>query len=196
MIDFGLETEERGGEMNSEDIIIKKAAAGDKAAYEQLVDKYKGYVYAIILGLTRDSFHAENIAQEVFLKIYISLPQYEFKGFRTWIGRIATHKAIDWKRKQQKIQAKEKLVAVEENLPAQEAGNSIEDAVIRQEDAIRIRHLCSQLPDNYRTVVKKYYFSGKSYRQIASEEGIAVKTVETRLYRAKQKLKEQWKEGG
>ncbi len=182
--------------MNREDIVIKRAAAGDKAAYEQLVDMYKGYVFAIILNLTRDSFEAENIAQEVFLQVYISLPRYRFEGFRTWLGRIATHKAIDWKRKQQRVQAKERLVAVQDNIPEQQNPDGLDETLIMKEDAVKIRYLCSQLPDGYRTVVKKYYFSGKSYRQIASEEGIAVKTVETRLYRARQKLKEQWKEGG
>ncbi|HHU30868.1 MAG TPA: RNA polymerase sigma factor, partial [Firmicutes bacterium] len=58
--------------MSLEDILIKRAAAGDKEAFEQLVDKYKGYVFAIILNLTKDDFHAENIAQEVFLQVYLS----------------------------------------------------------------------------------------------------------------------------
>jgi RNA polymerase sigma factor (sigma-70 family) len=182
--------------MKPEDLLIKKAAAGDKAAYEQLVDKYKKYVFAIVLNLTRDNFHAENIAQEVFLQVYISLPQYRFEGFRTWIGRIAVRKAIDWKREQQRIAEKERRAAAEEKLAAPEERGSPEDTLIRQEEAQRIRSLCSRLPDTYRTVVEKYYFSGKSYRQIADEEGLALKTVETRLYRARQKLKEQWKEEG
>jgi RNA polymerase sigma factor (sigma-70 family) len=186
----------RGGEMKPEDVLIKRAAVGDKAAYEKLVDQYKKYVFAIVLNLTRDSFHAENIAQEVFLQVYISLPGYRFEGFRTWIGRIATRKAIDWKRKQLRIAEKERLAVVEENLTDRGGCDSPEDALIRKEEAQRIRKLCGGLPDGYRTVVEKYYFSGKSYRQIADEEGIALKTVETRLYRARQKLKEQWRGEG
>lgn len=180
--------------MSLEDILIKRAAAGDKEAFEQLVDKYKGYVFAIILNLTKDDFHAENIAQEVFLQVYLSLPRYRFAGFRTWLGRIAVRKAIDWKRKQQRIQAKEKAAALREQLALQGEQNSIEETMLQQEDAVRIRVLCRQLPESYRRVITKYYFSGKSCRQIASEEGITVKTVETRLYRARQKLKERWKE--
>jgi len=182
--------------MNPEEIVIKRAAAGDKAAYEELVEKYKGYVFAIVLNLTQDRFHAENIAQDVFLQVYISLPRYRHEGFRTWLGRIAARKAIDWKRKHGRTQAKERPLTAPEQLPGQRESPSLEEDLIRREDARRIRALCSQLPDSYRTVVIKYYFSGKSYRQIAEEEGIAVKTVETRLYRARQKLKEQWKEDG
>lgn len=181
--------------MKPEDVLIKRAAVGDKAAYEKLVDQYKNYVFAIVLNLTRDSFHADNVAQEVFLQVYISLPRYRFEGFRTWIGRIAVRKAIDWKRKQQRIAEKERLAAAE-NLAARGQQSSPEQTLIKKEEAQRIRSLCGQLPDGYKTVVEKYYFFGKSYRQIADEEGIALKTVETRLYRARQKLKEQWKEDG
>ncbi len=179
--------------MKSEEAIIKLAAAGDKDAYEQLVDKYKKYVFGIVLNLTRDSFHAENIAQEVFLQVYISLSQYRFEGFRAWIGRIAIRKAIDWKRKQQRITEKERQAAAEERLLVQKERGSPENALISREEAQRIRSLCSRLPDGYRTVIEKYYFLGKSYRQIADEEGLALKTVETRLYRARRKLREQWR---
>ena len=160
------------------------------------MDKYKGYVFAIVLNLTQDRFHAENIAQDVFLQVYISLPQYRFEGFKSWLGRIAVRKAIDWKRKHGRAQARERPLEVGEQLPEQRESFGLDEDLIRQEDARRIRTLCSQLPDSYRTVVIKYYFSGKSCRQIAEEEGIAVKTVETRLYRARQKLREQWKEDG
>lgn len=179
--------------MNPEEILIKRAVAGDKAAFAQLVEKYKAYVLAIILPLVKDSFHAENVAQEVFLQLYISLPQYRFGGFRTWLGRIATRKAIDWRRKQQKIREKEVFFPENEHL-AQASKDFMEEKLIRREEAEKIRALCRQLPGNYQTVIEKFYFLGKSYREIAREEKIAVKTVETRLYRARQKLKEQWEE--
>ncbi|NLP36972.1 MAG: RNA polymerase sigma factor [Firmicutes bacterium] len=180
--------------MNAEEVLIKQAAAGDKAAFEQLVEKYKAYVLAIILQLIPDSFHAENVAQEVFLQMYISLPQYRFAGFRTWLGRMATRKAIDWKRKQRRIQEKEIFIPGNEQLPVQEGQDFVIEKLMRQEEAKQIRALCRQLPGRYQAVIEKYYFLGKSYRQIALEEKIAVKTVETRLYRARQKLKEKWEE--
>jgi|LSQX01.3.fsa_nt_gb RNA polymerase sigma factor (sigma-70 family) len=180
--------------MNSEDLLVKRAVSGDKAACEQLVKKYQAYIFAIILNLTGDSCNAETIAQEVFLQMYISLPQYRFKGFRTWLGRIAVHKAIDWKRKQQRRQAKERLLADRERLAVQVEYGGVEEKLIRQEEAKRIRNLCRRLPESYQRVIKKYYFAGKSYQEIAGEEGIAVKTVETRLYRARKKLQAWWKE--
>lgn len=182
--------------MNPEDILIKRAAIGDKAAYEQLVNKYKGYVFAIILNFIEDRFYAENVAQEVFLQVYISLPQYRFEGFKTWLGRIATRKAIDWGRVHGKYRTRERFAADEELSERNGEYDSPEDKLIRHEEAARIRKLCDQLPENYQRIVEKYYFMGKSYRQIAEEENIAVKTVETRLYRARRKLREQWKGDG
>ncbi len=198
--------------MNPEEILIKKAAKGDKPAYEQLVNQYKNYVFAIILNFTKDSFHAENIAQEVFLQIYISLPRYRFEGFKAWVGKIALRKAIDWRRKRNITEKAEVLVLQEKDLASyRDKGLTVyqgkepavcteysapEMLLIKQENVQRIKDLCKGLPDNYRVVVEKFYFSDKSYKQIAREEGISPRTVETRLYRARKKLKEQWEEEG
>ncbi len=182
--------------MNSEDTLIKQAVNGNEAAFEELVEKYKAYVFAIVLNFVSDRHQAENIAQEVFLQIYLSLPGYRFEGFKTWIGRIAVHKAIDWKRKQQRVTANERLADVENlNEAIVDCSLMPEDEVIGKDQMDRLRLMCDELPDKYRVVVEKHYFHDKSYQKIAREEGIAVKTVESRLYRARQMLKKQWKEG-
>ncbi|HHX75236.1 MAG TPA: RNA polymerase sigma factor [Firmicutes bacterium] len=180
--------------MNSDDLLVKRAVSGDKTACEKLVQKYQAYVFAIILNLTGDSFTAENLAQEVFLQMYISLPRYRFEGFRTWLGRIAARKAIDWKRKQQRIQERERRLADRERLKLQGGHGGIEEKLIRQEEAEKVKDLCRRLPASYQRVISQYYFAGKSYQEIAGEEGVAVKTVETRLYRARKKLQAWWKE--
>lgn len=180
--------------MNPEEALVKKAAAGDKAAFAQLVEKYKAYVLAIVLQVVHDSFHAENVAQEVFLQLYISLPQYRCEGFKTWLGRIAIRKAIDWRRKHRKILEKEMFLPENVHMAVQGGQDFVIEKLVRQEEEEKIRALCRRLPGNYQTVIEKYYFLGKSYREIAREEKIPVKTVETRLYRARQKLKEQWEE--
>lgn len=79
--------------------LIKRVLAGEKAAFEKIVEKYKGYVFAIIFNFIKDYDEAENIAQEVFLQIYISLPEFKFDNFKGWISRVTANKAIDWKRK-------------------------------------------------------------------------------------------------
>ena len=93
--------------MGPEESLVKQAANGDKKAFAELVDRYKAYIFAIILKFINDKEQAENIAQETFLQVYISLPGYKHEGFRTWIGRIAVNKAIDLQRKVHRGAARE-----------------------------------------------------------------------------------------
>ncbi len=59
----------------------------------------------------------------------------------------------------------------------------------------RVRAVCRQLPDKYRRVIEKFYFQSWTYEEIAREEGISMRTVESRLYRARKMFREKWKEG-
>ena len=74
------------------------------------------------------------------------------------------------------------------------AQESVEDDLLRKERAQLIAHYLNDLPDNYRPVVMAFYMEEKSHLQIASEYGIAVKTVESKLYRARSWMKKHWKE--
>lgn len=180
--------------MHSEDILIKKALAGDHDAFRHIVEKYQNYVFAIVLNITQDYQEAENIAQETFIQIYRSLSQYHFGGFKTWIGRIATNKAIDWKRKRKK-EKENQVIYLDDLIDIRDdENNQVEKQLIGAEDLETMQSLCNKLPPKYGNVVKKYFFQSKSYKQIALEEGISIRTVETRLYRAKKILRECWKE--
>jgi RNA polymerase sigma factor (sigma-70 family) len=182
--------------MEAEDLLVRQAAQGDQRAFERLVETYKGYVFAIVLNLIKDGHQAENVAQEVFIQVYISLPQYRYQGFRTWLGRIAANKAIDWKRKQAKIERTERPLDLAET-PALGGGlGQLDEELIRKEDFQRLWRVCQSLPEKYRSVVTKYYSLGWSYSQIATDEGIAVKTVETRLYRARKIIRERLEQEG
>jgi RNA polymerase sigma factor (sigma-70 family) len=114
------------------------------------------------------------------------------EGLKTWITRIAVNRAIDYKRKQMRrpesIQDRVLIdVKRQTSVPAAEA-EAIQ-AVHRQ----HIRQLVEQLPANYREVVSAYYLEGKSYEQIAAETGIEMKSVESRLYRARNWIKRRWR---
>ena len=89
--------------------LIKKILSGDDNAFSQVVDEYKNYVFAIILNFIKDYDEVENVAQEVFLQVYISLPDFKIENFKGWIGRIAVNKSIDWKRKNAKIYTEERI---------------------------------------------------------------------------------------
>lgn len=164
-------------------------------AFEVLIEHYKAYVFAIILRFVDNMDDAQDIAQEVFLQIYRSLPSFQPDHLKAWVGRITTNKAIDWQRKKQRRVQEYELSDIDVVKPLADSFPNPEEDFISREREDCLRGLCSSLPDRYRTVLVKYHFQDKSYQQIAREEGISVKTVETRLYRARKLLRQLWKEG-
>ena len=173
--------------------LIKKAVNGDEIAFRLLVEKYKNYIFAIILKFIKDNKEAENVSQEVFLQIFLSLDKYKDDNFKAWIGRIATNKAIDYTRKKKTKDIEDSL---EENILDgfhMNPSTTPESLVIEEERKREIRKAVKNLPDIYGQVIYKFYFQGKSYDEIALEEDVAKKTIASRLYRGKNLLKEEWR---
>lgn len=179
--------------MVCEEQLVQQALSGDEEAFRQLIEKYKAYVFAIVLKLVPDQFEAENLAQDVFLQIYRSLPQYQFNSFKSWIGRIAANKALDWKRSQKRKGCEQTFnldSILIKNISPQT--NNPEFIYLQREETNHIKEICSQLPEIYRTTVEKFYLQGKSRLQIAEEEKTTIKTIESRLYRGRKMLSEKW----
>lgn len=138
---------------------------------------------------------AEDAAQEVFLQIFRSLPRYRRQGLKTWIARIALNKAIDMKR----YRRRRPEYATEKELEEQSGSLStleeeVEGAWRDRRLAKRVRQQLISVPVNYREVVEAYYLDNKTYQAIAEEQGVAVKTIESKLYRARNWMKKHWKE--
>ncbi len=182
--------------MVGEELLIKKAAQGDQESFEKLIDFYKNYVFAIILNFIKEHEEVENVAQEVFIQIYLSLPNYKTDNFKAWISRITTNKAIDSLRKK-RSKFQEEIMKEEGQIEALDFGNQEEDplaSLIKKENERELKKLLEELPDIYRTIIVKYYFDEKPYKDIAREEGLSVKTIESRLYRGRNLLREKWRE--
>lgn len=182
--------------MKAEEDLIKAASAKDEEAFREIVETYQAFVFAVIFNIIRDYQEAENVAQETFIQVYRSLPQYKFKGFKTWIGRIAANKAIDTKRKRQK--EKERQVSLSEQLLNMDLSREdlVEDIIIREEELEVVHRLINGLPEHYHNVMIKHYIQSKSYQQIADEEGVSIRTIGSRIYRAKKLLQQFLEEGG
>ncbi|NLY42521.1 MAG: sigma-70 family RNA polymerase sigma factor [Clostridiaceae bacterium] len=177
--------------MDQDSILIKKAALGDEEAFSKLIENYKNYVFAIILNFVRDYDEVENIAQEVFIQVYVSLPGYDHDNFKGWIGRIAANKSIDFlRRKKSKHKLEDRLTEEME----EDQSDSPEYQLIQKEKHDELLRAINSIPEIYRNTLTKFYFQQKSYEAIAQEENITVKTVASRLYRAKIMIREKWRD--
>ncbi|NLD50285.1 MAG: sigma-70 family RNA polymerase sigma factor [Clostridiaceae bacterium] len=179
--------------MEPDEQLVKIVLSGNQDAFAELVRRYEKLVFAICFNITGHRQEAENLAQETFIQVYRSLSRYEYKGFKTWIGRIATNKSIDWKRK--KNTGSENKVVYLDDIPEVGSENfNIQDQLLRKESREKVRKICKNLPQKYSVIIKKFYMQSKTYSQISEEEGISVRTVETRLYRARQEIRRKLEE--
>ncbi|MGG6311980.1 RNA polymerase sigma factor [Paenibacillus macerans] len=141
--------------------------------------------------MLHDAKEAEDAAQETFLQIYKSLPEYRSRGLKTWITRIAVNKAIDFKRRRERRKEEQWDPAdLELQAPVRE-----DDSLAELLDAERSRELrrkIAKLPSGHRQIVTEFYLEGKSHEQIAAELSVTVKTVESKLYRARAYIREHW----
>ncbi|WML60842.1 sigma-70 family RNA polymerase sigma factor [Neobacillus sp. PS2-9] len=176
----------------SDTVIIEKVREGNEHAFRLLVEKYRNDVFRTVFAVLRDQKEAEDAAQEVFMKIYTSLSQYENQGFKTWMTRIAVNHAIDVKRKQ--ARRREEVVDALEQKALGTPRDSVETEIIENDQRKLVRKRLDELPENYREVIYGFYIAEKSYQQMAEEQKVQVKTIETKLYRARSWMKKNWKE--
>ncbi|MCM3631572.1 sigma-70 family RNA polymerase sigma factor [Paenibacillus glycanilyticus] len=168
---------------------------GGPAAFQTFVDEYGPYIYRTVYAVIRSPHDAEDVTQEALLQIYRSLPEFRMDGFKTWITRIAVNKAIDWKRSRMRKpeELMDSLMGLEAEGKMNDHGLPVEAAVMDREEQRQVREQVDQLPDNYREVVTAYYMENKSYEEIAVQTGLEKKSVESRLYRARNWIKRHWR---
>lgn len=148
-------------------------------------------MYRVAHSVLHDAKEAEDAAQETFLQIYKSLPEYRSQGLKTWITRIAVNKSIDIKRKRDR-RKEERWDPVDLDLPSPDSEEDNLFGLIDAERSKEVRRRVARLPAGHREIVTKFYLEGKSHEQIAAELGLAVKTVESRLYRARAYIRKHW----
>lgn len=163
--------------------------AGNPDAFEAIIKQYQGYVFAIVLNFVNVD-EAPDVAQEVFLQLFRSLPRYESNNLKAWIGTITARKAIDWKRSHPPREENDiDMGSLQDTFAVMP-----DEFIINLDNRRKIKKLCLSLPVRYARVINQYYYENKSYHQIAREEGITVRTVESRLYRARNLIRQKWKE--
>ncbi len=173
---------------------IAKLKAGDGEAFNVLVSAYAEMIYNVNLLVVKVSQLAEDLTQDVFIRIYRALPGFEGRSaLSTWIYRITRNVALaEMEKARYGREASDPAGKVLERAPA-ETGESGEDEILRaidREEAIeRVRGLLRELKPEQRWAMTLYYTAGRSYREIADIMDVPMGTVKTLLFRAKAELR-------
>jgi RNA polymerase sigma factor (sigma-70 family) len=179
----------------TDDELVEGVRRGETRLYEQLVARYQDPVYALALRFVRASSEAEDIAQEAFLRAYRGLGSFKGEArFSTWLYRITWNLCADWMRRHRK--------RGRAHLPMDEAREvadgrvDLEGDLVHAEERRAVREALGRLDGKYRAVVSLAYFQKLSYEEIAVVLNVPMKTVETRLYRARKLMKENLQRAG
>ncbi|MDO8734076.1 MAG: sigma-70 family RNA polymerase sigma factor [Elusimicrobiota bacterium] len=173
---------------------------GDKQSLEKLLDKYEKPVLNFIYHIVGSREDAEDLAQEVFLRIYLAAANYKPSAkFSTWLYRIATNICIDYRRKpanklQRITDSLDKPVDTEENEITKEIADTsknLPENILEQKQVDEtIQSALLSLPVNQRVALTLRMFENKSYQEISAILGCSVSSVESLLFRARQNLKQ------
>ncbi|MFD1735463.1 sigma-70 family RNA polymerase sigma factor [Bacillus salitolerans] len=162
--------------------LVKKSLNGHYDAYSELVRKYSNLVFAVALSKTRDSSFSEDIAQEVFVKAWRKLSLLkEGEKFSSWLITITKNVCIDMLRKNTRLQ-EEVLV---DNIFLTEKPSQTDEIKEAVWDALH------QLEDKYKIVTVMHYISGYTAKEISHLLELSQSAIESRLRRAKEKLKKE-----
>ncbi len=173
--------------------LIRRVLSGDDKAFDILVGKYEKSVHALVWRKVGDFHYAEEITQDTFLQAYKKLSTlknpHQFAG---WLYVIANRLCIDWLRKQKPAMQSLEATSVKEIDSITYARYVEED---RELEAAEHRHelvkkLLEKLPESERTVVTLYYLGEMTTKEISKFLGVSVKTISSRLRRARERLKQ------
>jgi RNA polymerase sigma-70 factor (ECF subfamily) len=181
--------------------IMLRVKAGDQSAFEYLVQKYRRPMVSFMYRMARNSAAAEDLAQEVFLRVYRSRETYEASAkFTTWLYRIATNLAVNHAR-DSRHERPEVQVSLDEpdddtgtTLELPDASLNAEQQMVRRERMLAIRRKVEALPEQQRLAVIMHKYQQMDYKQIADVLQKSESATKSLLFRAYETLRDQLKE--
>jgi RNA polymerase sigma-70 factor (ECF subfamily) len=190
-----------GGEETTDAQVMLLVKAGDQASFDYLVQKYRRPMVSFMYRMARNTAAAEDLAQEVFLRVYRSRASYEASAkFTTWLYRIATNLAVNHAR-DTRHERPEVTVSLDE--PAEESGTTLElpdghltaeQNLVRRERLMAIRSKVEALPEQQKLAVIMHKYQQMDYKQIADVLKKSESATKSLLFRAYETLREQLKE--
>jgi len=178
--------------------LIKSCQSGDTAAFEILVSRHRGKVFAMVQNMIKNEADAWDLSQEVFIKVWKALPKFEARAqFSTWLYRITHNVVYDWLRKR-KIDSAGELddnlldrgsIAVGSTTTPSETARP-DDAMNNRELGERINKAMDTLSPEHRETILLREVQGFDYKEIAEAMDTSLGTVMSRLYYARKKLQQ------
>ncbi len=176
--------------------LVALAQKGDTRAYDELMTRHRGRIFAMIRNMIHQEADAWDLSQEVFIKAWHALPKFEAKAkFSTWLYRIAHNTVYDWARKRKiessgefndEIFERERIDSASFTTPS--GGESPDATMANAELRVKIQIALGKLSPDHREVVLLKDVQGLSYKEIAEAMSSTLGTVMSRLFYARQKL--------
>ena len=174
----------------TDDILVQRILKGDRPAFRMLVNRYQNLVFTLVLRIVGTREEAEEIAQDVFMKVYSNLSSFEGKAkFSSWIYRIAYNTALTKIRNQ-----RPDISSLDNEKTADAMTNKVGSVVYNDaEKTFRVEYVSkaiNMLEPEDATVITLFYLSEQSIDEIAQILNIEPNAAKVRLHRARKKLRE------
>lgn len=168
----------------SDSALVSLYIAGEENAFEQLVNRHKNKVYTTILLIVKDTYTAEDLMQDAFIKAIHTMKsgRYNEEGkFSSWICRIAHNLAIDFFRKEKRSP----MITLEDGSNVFNTMSFSEDSAeslqIKEDTHARLRELIQTLPQTQREVLMMRHYADMSFQEIADATGVSINTALGRM---------------
>lgn len=176
--------------------LVERILGGERDLFTTLVGRYEKRLINYVYRITHRYEEAHDLAQEIFVKVYLALDRYDPKyQFSTWLFRIAQNSAIDALRKKSISEVPLARPVTDEESSGKERefaddGISPYRALKNKQLSAAIDKAVEQLPSDYRELIQLRHFAELSYEEIASMKKLPLGTVKNKLFRARNLLKE------
>ena len=181
--------------------VMLRVKAGDEPAFDYLVQKYRRPMVSFMYRMAHNAAAAEDLAQEVFLRVYRSRGSYVASAkFTTWLYRIATNLAVNHAR-DTRHERPENMASLDEadeetgtTMDVADTSPNVEEKLVKQERLKAIRQKVENLPERQRLAVLMHKYQQMDYKQIGEVLNLSESATKSLLFRAYETLREQLKE--
>jgi RNA polymerase sigma factor (sigma-70 family) len=176
--------------MEDDILLVRRVLQGDRGAFRQLVESHQQYVFTIAFNVLKNREDAEEVAQDVFLKVYKMLGSYRQESkFSSWLYAVAYRSAIDASRRKKLLQQSLEKDGAELPIPDLISKNSLEN-LQDQELSNWVQNAVQTLKPQDATIVSLFYLNEQPVSEIAKITGLSITNVKTKLHRLREQLRE------